>query len=200
VTPTLLPMPPMVEEAESPWWKALADGPRAQTAVALGGGAVLIGLTFVAIHPAENAALYAVVQIILVAVAVIDLSTRRIPNELIGAMAVLALVPRAFSDRTVLVESVIWGLAVFGVALLLAYLARGGLGMGDVKLAGALGLVLGEVALPALALGTAAGAVAGLAVIARRGRAGRRVAIAYGPYLALGGASAVLLFGPPPLL
>jgi leader peptidase (prepilin peptidase) / N-methyltransferase len=171
-----------------------------QTAAALGVGAVLVGLTFVVIHPAENAALYAVVQVILVAVAVIDLSTRRIPNELVGALAVLALVPRAFSDRTLLVESVITGLAVFGVALLLAYLARGGLGMGDVKLAGALGLVLGKVALPALALGTAAGAVAGLAVIARRGRAGRRVTIAYGPYLALGGASAILLFGPPPLL
>jgi leader peptidase (prepilin peptidase)/N-methyltransferase len=160
----------------------------------------LVGLTFVAIHPAENAALYAVVQVILVAIAVIDLATRRIPNELVGALAVLALVPRAFSERTVLLESVITGLAVFGVALLLGYLARGGLGMGDVKLAGALGLVLGTVVLPALVLGTAAGAAAGLAVIARRGRAGQRAMIAYGPYLALGGASAILLFGPPPLL
>jgi leader peptidase (prepilin peptidase)/N-methyltransferase len=72
--------------------------------------------------------------------------------------------------------------------------------MGDVKLAAALGFVLGKVVLPALVLGTAVGAAAGLAVIARQGRAGRRATIAYGPYLALGGASAILLFGPPPLV
>jgi leader peptidase (prepilin peptidase) / N-methyltransferase len=201
VTLTLLTTPPMAEEAESPWWwKALADAPRAHTAAALAAGAVLVGLTFVTIHPAENAALYAVVQILLVAVAAIDLATRRVPNELIGALVVLALVPRALGDRGVVLESVVAGLVVFGIALLLAYAARGGLGMGDVKLAAALGFVLGKVVLPALLLGTAAGAAAGLAVIARRGRAGRHVTIAYGPYLALGGASAILLFGPPPLV
>jgi leader peptidase (prepilin peptidase)/N-methyltransferase len=190
----------MVEEAESPWWKALAHAPRAHVTAALAAGALLVGLTFVRIHPAENAALYAVVQIILVAVAVIDLETRRIPNALVGALIVLALVPRALGDRTVILESVVTGLAVFGVALLLGTVARGGLGMGDVKLAAALGFVLGKVVLPALVLGTAVGAAAGLAVIARQGRAGRRATIAYGPYLALGGASAILLFGPPPLV
>jgi leader peptidase (prepilin peptidase) / N-methyltransferase len=197
---TLLPMPPIVEEAETRWWRALAASRPAYMAAALAAAVVLVGLTFVRIHPAENAALYAVVQIVLVAVAVIDLETRRIPNELVGALVVLALVPRALGDRAVIVESIVAGFAVFAVALLLGYMSRGGLGMGDVKLAAALGFVLGKVVLPALVLGTAAGAVAGLAVIARRGRAGRHATIAYGPYLALGGASAILLFGPPPLL
>jgi leader peptidase (prepilin peptidase) / N-methyltransferase len=200
MAPTLLPMTPVVEEAEIPWWKALAKARPAYLAAALAAAAVLVGLTFVAIHPAENAALYAVAQVILVAIAVIDLATRRIPNELVGALVVLALVPRALGDRTVIVESIVAGLAVFAVALLLGYMSRGGLGMGDVKLAAALGFLLGKVVLPTLALGTAAGAVAGLAVIARRGRAGRYATIAYGPYLALGGASAILLFGPPPLV
>jgi leader peptidase (prepilin peptidase)/N-methyltransferase len=200
MTPTLLPMPPLVEEAESSWWKALADVRRVHAAAALAAAAVLVGLTFITIHPVESAALYAVVQVILVAVAVIDLATRRIPNELIGALVVLALVPRAIGDRTVILESVVAGLVVFAVALLLGFVARGGLGMGDVKLAAALGFVLGKVVLPALVLGTAVGAAAGLAVIARQGRAGRRATIAYGPYLALGGASAILLFGPPPLV
>jgi leader peptidase (prepilin peptidase) / N-methyltransferase len=198
--PTLLPMPPIVEEAEIRWWKALAEARQAYVAAALAAGVLLVGLTFVTIHPAENAAIYAVVQVILLAVAVIDLATRRIPNELVGALVVLALVPRALGDRAVIVESIVAGLAVFAVALLLAYMSRGGLGMGDVKLAAALGFVLGKVVLPALVLGTAAGAVAGLAVIAGRGRAGRHATIAYGPYLALGGASAILLFGPPPLV
>jgi leader peptidase (prepilin peptidase) / N-methyltransferase len=200
MAPTLLPMPPLVEEAEIPWWKALAEARPAYVATALAAGAVLVGLTFVRIHPAENAALYAAVQVLLVAVAAIDLATRRIPNELVGALVVLALVPRALGDRTAIVECIVAGLAVFGVALLLGTMARGGLGMGDVKLAAALGFVLGKVVLPALVLGTAVGAAAGLAVIARQGQAGRRATIAYGPYLALGGASAILLFGPPPLL
>jgi leader peptidase (prepilin peptidase) / N-methyltransferase len=200
MAPTLLPMPPIVEEAEIPWWKALAEARPAYMAAALAGGAVLVALTFVRVHPAQNAALYAVVQVLLVAVAAVDLATRRIPNELVGALVVLALVPRALGDRAVIVESIVAGLAVFAVALLLGYMSRGGLGMGDVKLAAALGFVLGKVVLPALVLGTAAGAVAGLAVIARRGRAGRHATIAYGPYLALGGASAILLFGPPPLV
>jgi leader peptidase (prepilin peptidase)/N-methyltransferase len=200
MTPTLLPMPAVVEEAEVPWWKALAEVRPAYLTAALAAAALLVGLTFVTIHPAENAALYAVVQVILVAVAAIDLKTRRIPNELVGALILLALLPRALGDRSAIVESIVAGLAVFGVALFLGTVARGGLGMGDVKLAAALGFVLGKVVLPALVLGTALGAAAGLAVIARQGRAGRRATIAYGPYLALGGASAILLFGPPPLL
>jgi leader peptidase (prepilin peptidase)/N-methyltransferase len=172
---------------------------RARLALALAAATVLVGLTFVAVHPVANAALYAAVQVLLVTIAAVDLETRRIPNELVGGLAVLALVARAVAERSHLVESVVAGLAVFGVALLLASLARGGLGMGDVKLAGALGLVLGKVVLLALALGTAAGAIAAVAVLVRRGSAGRRTTIAYGPYLALGAALGILVFAPPPL-
>jgi leader peptidase (prepilin peptidase)/N-methyltransferase len=173
---------------------------RAGPAIALGTAAVLVGLTFLTVHPLANAALYAAVQMLLVAVAAVDLATRRIPNVLVAGLAAVALVPRAAAERSLLVESLVAGAAVFAVALLLAYLARGGLGMGDVKLAGALGLVLGKVVLLALVVGTLAGAAAAIAILIRRGRAGRRATIAYGPYLALGGALAVLLFDPPPLV
>jgi leader peptidase (prepilin peptidase)/N-methyltransferase len=160
---------------------------------------VLVGLTFLVIHPLGNAALFAVVQVVLVAIAVIDLRTRRIPNELVAALTVLSLAARSFAERGHLAESIVAGLAVFGFCLLLASVARGGFGMGDVKLAAALGFVLGKSVLLALVVGTTAGAVAGLIVIARRGSAGRRTTIAYGPYLALGGAVAILAFGVPPL-
>jgi leader peptidase (prepilin peptidase) / N-methyltransferase len=173
---------------------------RARLALALAAATVLVGLTFVAVHPVANAALYAAVQVLLVTIAAVDLETRRIPNELVGGLAVLALVARAVAERSHLVESVVAGLAVFGVALLLASLARGGLGMGDVKLAGALGLVLGKVVLLALVLGTGLGAIAAVAVLVRRGAAGRRTTIAYGPYLALGAALGIVVFGPPPLV
>jgi leader peptidase (prepilin peptidase)/N-methyltransferase len=173
---------------------------RAGPAIALGTAAVLVGLTFLTVHPLANAASYAAVQMLLVAVAAVDLATRRIPNVLVAGLAAVALVPRAAAERSLLVESLVAGAAVFAVALLLAYLARGGLGMGDVKLAGALGLVLGKVVLLALVVGTLAGAAGAIAILIRRGRAGRRATIAYGPYLALGGALAVLLFDPPPLV
>jgi prepilin signal peptidase PulO-like enzyme (type II secretory pathway) len=61
-------------------------------------------------------------------------------------------------------------------------------------------LVLGKVVLLALALGTGAGAIAAVAVLIRRGAAGRRTTIAYGPYLALGAALGIVAFGPPPLV
>ena len=161
---------------------------------------VLVGLSFAVLHPAANAAAYAVVQVLLVAIAVVDLEQRRIPNVLVVGIAAVALVCRALAERGYLVESIVAGLAVFVCFLALASLARGGLGMGDVKLAAALGFVLGKVVLVALVLGTAAGAVGGLVVIARQGSTGRRTTIAYGPYLALGGALAILLFDVPPLL
>jgi leader peptidase (prepilin peptidase)/N-methyltransferase len=173
---------------------------RAAPVIAPGVAAVLVGLTFVAVHPVANAALYAVVQVLLVAVAAVDLATRRIPNLLVAALAAIALVSRAVAERSVLLESVVVGLAVFGVTLLFAYLARGGLGMGDVKLAGALGLVLGKVVFLALVVGTLGGAAAAIAILIRRGAAGRRATLAYGPYLALGAVLAVLLFDPPPLV
>jgi leader peptidase (prepilin peptidase)/N-methyltransferase len=161
--------------------------------------AVLVALTFVAVHPVANAALYAVVQVLLVTVAAVDVATRRIPNGLVAALVAVALASRAVAERSFLVESVVAGVGVFAVALLLAYLARGGLGMGDVKLAGAIGFVLGKVVFLALVVGTLGGAAAALAILIRRGAAGRRATIAYGPYLALGAALAVLLFDPPPL-
>jgi leader peptidase (prepilin peptidase)/N-methyltransferase len=173
---------------------------RAAPVIALGTAVVFVGLTFLAVNPVANAAFYAVVQVLLVAVATIDLATRRIPNVLVVALAAVALVPRVAAERSVLVESAVVGIAVFAVALLFAILARGGLGMGDVKLAGALGLVLGKVALLALLIGTLGGAVAAIVILIRRGAAGRRTTIAYGPYLALGGMLAVLLFAPPPLV
>jgi leader peptidase (prepilin peptidase)/N-methyltransferase len=161
---------------------------------------VLAGLTLVVVHPFANALAFALVQALLVAIAFVDMATRRIPNELVAALVALALVARAVSERSFLVESVVAGLAVLGCFLLLGSLARGGLGMGDVKLAAALGFVLGKAVLLALVIGTGAGALVALGIILRRGAAGRREAIAYGPYLALGGSIAIVLFAVPPLL
>jgi leader peptidase (prepilin peptidase)/N-methyltransferase len=86
----------------------------------------------------------------------------------------------------------------FAAFLVLALLVRGGLGMGDVKLAAAEGLLFGKVAVEALFLGIVLGGVAAALLLVTR-RAGRRATYAYGPYLVLGAVVAVLALHPPPL-
>ncbi len=64
--------------------------------------------------------------------------------------------------------------------------------MGDVKLAGMMGLFLGAAVAPALLIALLAGVLLGVVLAARRGaRAARRTAIPFGPFLALGALVAV---------
>jgi leader peptidase (prepilin peptidase)/N-methyltransferase len=69
------------------------------------------------------------------------------------------------------------------------------MGMGDVKLAGVLGLFLGASVAPALFIGFAAGALVGIAIVIVRGASARKQGVPFGPFLALGGIVA-LLYGP----
>src|SRR6185503_19383171 len=70
-----------------------------------------------------------------------------------------------------------------------------GMGMGDVKLAGAMGLYLGLSVIPALLVAFLSGSIVGVVIIAREGAAGRKKAVPFGVFLALGGIVGVL-FGP----
>ena len=84
-------------------------------------------------------------------------------------------------------ERLIAGAAAGGFLLIAALAYPGGMGMGDVKLAGVMGLFLGRAVAPAIAIALVAGTVAGIAVIARKGaREGRKTAVPFGPFLALG--------------
>ncbi len=69
------------------------------------------------------------------------------------------------------------------------------MGLGDVKLAGVLGLCLGPIAVAwALVVAFAAGALYGLGILARDGLSAYRTAtLAFGPCLALGAAAGVAL-------
>jgi leader peptidase (prepilin peptidase)/N-methyltransferase len=128
--------------------------------------------------------------------AVIDLDRRVIPNALVavGAVAGLALVLAV--DRDHLAGHLLAAVGAGGGFLLVAVAAPSGMGMGDVKLAALLGLYLGASVVPALLVALASGAAAGAAIVARRGlRAGRKAAIPFGPFLALGGVVG-LLAGP----
>jgi leader peptidase (prepilin peptidase) / N-methyltransferase len=78
--------------------------------------------------------------------------------------------------------------AAGGFFLLAAVLYPRGMGMGDVKLAALLGLYLGRAVGPALFVALILGVLVGAAIIARKGAvAGRKTAVPFGPFLALGG-------------
>ena len=62
-----------------------------------------------------------------------------------------------------------------------------GMGMGDVKLAGAMGLYLGLSVIPALLVAFLSGSLVGIVILAREGAAGRKKAVPFGVFLALGG-------------
>jgi leader peptidase (prepilin peptidase)/N-methyltransferase len=77
--------------------------------------------------------------------------------------------------------------AAGGFFLLAALAYPRGMGMGDVKLAALLGLYLGSSVAPALLAAMLSGTLVGGAIIARKGVAeGRKTAVPFGPFLALG--------------
>ncbi|MEP6953345.1 MAG: prepilin peptidase [Solirubrobacteraceae bacterium] len=128
----------------------------------------------------------------LVPIALIDLDHRLIPNKLTLPAAVLAIVAVVALDLDFLAESLIAGAAAFAFFFLAALAYPRGMGMGDVKLAGVLGLYLGRAVAPAIFIALIAGVLIGAGIIARKGAAeGRRTAVPFGPFLALGGVIAL---------
>jgi leader peptidase (prepilin peptidase)/N-methyltransferase len=156
---------------------------------------VLAVATVVRLGFSANAVAWALVQVVLVGVAAYDLANRRVKNAVTIPVSLIAVLLRAAFERSALAEVVIAGLVIFLVFLAVSLFLRGGLGMGDVKLAGMLGFVLGWAVLPALLIGTLAGGVVAAIVLA--GSKTRKQTIAYGPYLACGGVVAILAFNPP---
>jgi leader peptidase (prepilin peptidase)/N-methyltransferase len=125
---------------------------------------------------------------VLVPVTLIDLEHRIIPNRITLPAAVAALLAGVILDPGFVPEQLIAGAAAFGFFFLAALAYPRGMGMGDVKLAGVLGLYLGRAVGPGLFIALIAGVVVGVAVIARKGaKEGRKTAVPFGPFLALGG-------------
>jgi leader peptidase (prepilin peptidase) / N-methyltransferase len=130
----------------------------------------------------------------LVPITLIDLELRLIPNRITLPAAVAALVAGAVLDIGFVPEQLIAGAAAGGFFLLAALAYPRGMGMGDVKLAGVLGLYLGRAVAPAIFIALISGVLVGAIVIARKGaREGRRTAVPFGPLLALGGVIALFV-------
>ena len=131
----------------------------------------------------------------LIAVSGIDLEHRIIPNKIVVPMAVYGIAATAIVRPDFLVEALIGGAAAFTFMFVIALVHPKGMGMGDVKLAGVMGVFLGLSVVPALLLGFLSGSVVGVAILAKHGAEGRKRGVPFAPFLALGGLVA-LLAGP----
>jgi leader peptidase (prepilin peptidase) / N-methyltransferase len=124
---------------------------------------------------------------LMIAVAAIDLEHRIVPNRLLAPAAVWAVVAWAVVDLDFLPEALAAGAGAFTFLLLAALAYPAGMGMGDVKLAGTMGLYLGLSVIPALAVAFLAGSIVGIAIVVRDGRDARKTGVPFAPFLALGG-------------
>ena len=130
--------------------------------------------------------------LIVIPAALIDLEHRIIPNRLTLLGAVVAIVLGTALDPSGEPARLIAGAAAGGFLLIAALAYPGGMGMGDVKLAGVMGLFLGAAVAPAILIALFAGVLAGAVIIARKGAAaGRKTAVPFGPFLAFGAIVAV---------
>ena len=131
----------------------------------------------------------------LIAVADIDLEHRIVPNRILLPLAVYGIAMTAVIDLDKLPGSLIAGAAAFTALLLTALAYPAGMGMGDVKLAGVMGIYLGLSVVPALLFAFFAGSVVGIAMLVRHGASARKRGVPFAPFMAAG-ALVGLLAGP----
>ncbi len=135
--------------------------------------------------------------LIVIPAALIDLEHRIIPNRLTLLGAIVAIVLGTALDPSGEPARLIAGAAAGGFLLIAALAYPGGMGMGDVKLAGVMGLFLGAAVAPAILIALFAGVLVGAVIIARKGAAATdwksasKTAVPFGPFLAFGAIVAV---------
>lgn len=165
-------------------------------------GLTVAPVSGIALVPFLAAFLY--LAAISIALALIDLDTHTLPNRIVGpsyvvAVLLLGAISLLLSDPAVMLR-MLAGAAILFVAYLIMAIARpGGMGLGDVKLAGVLGLYLGWLGWGSLAVGAFSafllGGVFSIALLAL-GKANRKSGIPFGPWM-LGGAWVGVFAGEP---
>jgi len=125
-----------------------------------------------------------------------DLDKQVIPNAVLLVSAGAGAVAMALAYPDNWVTWIAAALIAFGAMFVIALAYPRGMGMGDVKLAGVMGLYLGRTVAPALLFAFFAGAVVGVGIMATRGVAqGRKTKVPFGPFMAAGGVLAIF-WGP----
>jgi len=156
---------------------------------------VIAGVVWSRGAPPPTVAITALFAAAMISVAIIDLRSRRIPNVVTLPGMVLALILASLSGVEALTSAGLGASMAIGVTGVAYVAARGQFGMGDVKLAGLGGAVLGLGTVPVyLVLASLLAAVVAAAMLARG--ASRSATMAYGPYLAAAGILCCCALGP----
>jgi leader peptidase (prepilin peptidase)/N-methyltransferase len=164
----------------------------------VGTGAVF-ALTAWRLGPVWELPAFLVLAATAVLLAVVDLQHRLLPNRVLlpafGAGAILLTGAAVLEEEwSALLRAGLGAVVLFAVFLVLALISPRSLGMGDVKLAGLLGLYLGWLGWGAVVVGAAAGFVV-QALVAMLLLAGRRIGLRselpFGPAMLLGAAFAI---------
>jgi leader peptidase (prepilin peptidase)/N-methyltransferase len=142
-------------------------------------------------EPAQAAVISAYAAVFIACTAT-DLMAFRVPNVITYPAAVGAVLAAVLMPHGNLKEALIGGAVGAGLLLVIALISRGGLGLGDVKLAGFAGLALGgPLILPALMITTFAGGLVAAYLVLRLRH--RHHPMPYAPFIAAG-ALALLLW------
>jgi leader peptidase (prepilin peptidase)/N-methyltransferase len=154
----------------------------------------LLALRF-GMHPELPAYLY--LGAVGIALALIDIDVKRLPDALTLPSYPIALVllgVGSLHHPHALLRAVLGGAAMYGLYFALAFAYPAGMGFGDVKLSGVLGLYtawLGwGVWACGLMLGFFTGGGFGIALLAL-GRGGRKTAVPFGPFMLIGAIGAI---------
>lgn len=167
------------ERLEQPAWTRAAAHPAALVAAGAGLGAAVgsaaagwgeLGLGLVLVG-------------VLVPATAIDLAWRVVPDTLVVAGSAASLAVLALADPAALPAHLATGAVAGLVALLAAIAARGGLGLGDVKLIAMAGLALGPLLAAGLACALLLAGMVALPLLATRGRGATLPLV---PFLAAG--------------
>jgi leader peptidase (prepilin peptidase)/N-methyltransferase len=155
-------------------------------------GALFVATVLVYRHDAAEAAIGLVFVAMLAIVTLTDLERRIIPNKVLIAGVFLCLAIAVPTDPAGVPERLIAAAAAGGLFFLVALAYPAGMGLGDVKLAATMGLFLGRAVAPAVLAALLMGSLVGVVLIARYGPRARKMAIPFGPFLALGGVIGLL--------
>jgi leader peptidase (prepilin peptidase) / N-methyltransferase len=136
-----------------------------------------------------EAALAAGFCAVLVALSVIDVNERIVPNRIVVPAAVVALLAHTAIDPSL--AWLAWALIAAGGLFLVVLAYPKGLGMGDVKLALLLGAVLGSAVTVALMLGLFAALVPAAVLVSRHGASARKMGVPLVPFLSFGAVAAL---------
>lgn len=158
-------------------------GPEYRPALLL---ALLAGLSAALLGPVPQLPVHLLAAVPGLLLAMIDLGCLRLPDRLVGLLALTAGIPLALLLPDRIGSALAAGLLVGATYLVIALLPGRGLGLGDVKLGATLAFLLGFAGWPAVAVGFGTAHLLNGAIAAWLLVTHRRRPIPFGPALLLG--------------